>query len=258
MSKPEIINTPKRSGRKPKAQDGAASNNLNKELVLAHALKLLQNETADVVTIARLAADLGVSTGLIHYFVGSRDALLATILNERRKVFALELKIPKGNWRRQLESLLVQTHESKLTWKGVTTYLAENNRHRLFHDIQPGERDYGLLYFDTFGRIMQSGGFSGTQAAHAYHLSMLFLESVAISHIRHRVPSDHNRFLIQHMAQFDQQEYAGAAFMMTSFAKIDTKTTFKSGLKVLLDSFEAWLAKNSIPRKLPKQPGKPL
>jgi AcrR family transcriptional regulator len=252
MSKINPSTTPKRSGRKPKAIEGAPSNNLTKELVIAHALKLVQEETADLVTIARLAADLGVSTGLIHYFVGSRDAMLANVLNESKKRFVTELVIPKGTWRKKLESLLVQTHQSKLDWQGVTTYLAEHNKHRLFHDLESGERDYGLAYFDTFALIMKNGGFTPQQAAIAYHLSMLFLESVAISHIRHRMPADHRRYLTQHMKQFDQNEYEGAAYMMESFALIGTEKTFSVGLKVLLDSFEEWLQPTKPARKTAK------
>jgi AcrR family transcriptional regulator len=241
MSKTVAPEAPKRAGRKPKAADGESSASLSRDAVIAHALKLVQQETADAITIARLAADLGVSTGLIHYFVGSRDAMLARVLNESLRSFVGSLHPPTGHWREDLASLLVQTHRSKLTWKGVTTYLAEHNRYRLFHEVGPGERDYGLAFFDRFGRIMQSGGFSGAQAAMAYHLSMLFLESVAVSHLRHRMPAEHNRYLLDHMAQFDAEDHAGAAFMMESFASLDTDTTFSDGLAVLLNAFEGWL-----------------
>lgn len=249
------MESPRRAGRRPKAAAGEISTSLSRDAVIAHALKLVQQETADAVTIARLAADLGVSTGLIHYFVGSRDAMLATVLNESLRSFVGSLHPPTGHWRQDLASLLVQTHRSKLTWKGITTYLAEHNRYRLFHEVGPGERDYGLAFFDRFGRIMQSGGFSGTQAAMAYHLSMLFLESVAVSHLRHRMPAEHNRYLLDHMAQFDAKDHAGAAFMMDSFASLDTETTFSDGLAVLLNAFESWL-KPPTDRAAPKRPAR--
>jgi AcrR family transcriptional regulator len=236
---------PKRSGRKPKSADGGASNSLTRDGVIAHAMQLVQEETADAVTIARLASDLGVSTGLIHYFVGSRDAMLATVLNESRRTFVLGLSAAKGQWREDLETLLIKTHESKLAWKGITTYLAEHNRHRLFHDVASGERDYGLAYFDHFARIMKSGGFTADQAAHAYHLSMLFLESVAVSHLRHRAPANHKGYLLHHMSLFDAHEYEGAAYMMESFAGVSTESTFAIGLTVLLNAFESWLSSNA-------------
>ena len=242
MSKTVDAERPKRAGRKPKAADGATSNSLTRDAVLAHALKLVRHETIDAITIARLAADLEVSTGLIHYFVGSRDALLSQVLNETLRSFVQGLAPLTGAWRVDLDALIRQTHDSKLTWRGITTYLAEHNRYRLFHEVEPGERDYGLVYFDTFGRIMQTGGFTSDQAAMAYHLSMLFLESVAVSHLRHRMPAEHEQYLMSHMSQFDAEAYEGAAFMMPSFAKVSTEKTFSSGLSVLLDAFESWLA----------------
>jgi AcrR family transcriptional regulator len=232
---------PKRAGRRPKAVNSSAPNNLTREAVIAHALNLAQEENADAITIARLASDLGVSTGLIHYFVVNRDAMLAQVLNESRRSFVLGLSPPKGKWREDLEKLLIQTHESKLAWKGITTYLAEHNRHRLFHDVESGERDYGLSYFDYFARIMKKGGFTADQAAMAYHLSMLFLESVAISHLRRRMPVNHKEYLVDHMKQFDSEEYEGASYMMESFASVSTESTVSTGLKLLLDTFESWL-----------------
>ena len=241
MSMSQTEKKPKRAGRRPRAADGESPNNLTREAVIAHALHLAQEENADAITIARLASDLGVSTGLIHYFVGSRDAMLAQVLNESRRSFVLGLNPPKGEWREDLERLLIETHESKLAWKGITTYLAEHNRHRLFHDVESGERDYGLGYFDHFARIMKNGGFSADQAAMAYHLSMLFLESVAISHLRRRMPANHKDYLVDHMRQFDSEEYEGAAYMMGSFASVSTDATVSTGLKLLLDAFESWL-----------------
>ena len=232
---------PKRVGRRPKAADGSTQNSLTREAVIAHALQLAQEENADAITIARLAADLGVSTGLIHYFVGSRDAMLAQVLNESRRSFVLGLALPRGKWREDLERLLIQTHESKLAWKGITTYLAEHNRHRLFHDVESGERDYGLGYFDYFARIMKKGGFTAAQAAMAYHLSMLFLESVAISHLRRRMPANHKNYLLDHMKQFDPGEYEGASFMMGKFASVSTEVTVSTGINLLLDAFATWL-----------------
>ena len=242
---------PKRAGRRPKASDGSTPNNLTREAVIAHALHLAQEENADAITIARLASDLGVSTGLIHYFVGSRDAMLAQVLNESRRSFVLGLTPPKGKWREDLERLLTQTHESKLAWKGITTYLAEHNRHRLFHDVESGERDYGLGYFDYFARIMKMGGFTADQAAMAYHLSMLFLESVAISHLRRRMPVNHRDYLLDHMSQFDTTEYEGAAYMMGSFASVSTEATVSTGLKLLLDTFESWLKPIKVGKSKP-------
>jgi hypothetical protein len=78
-----------------------------------------------------------------------------------------------------------------------------------------------------------------------YHLSMLFLESVAISHLRRRMPINHRDYLVDHMRQFDSENYDGASYMMGSFATVSTEATFTTGLKLLLDAFESWLKTNN-------------
>lgn len=186
--------------------------------------------------MVRLARELGVAPSLIHYFTGSRDDLLSAVMNEALRARAASSPVPTGDWRTDLEALLRHTHDMQLKWKGITTYVTSHNRYRLFQRVVPGQQDYGLVFFDRVGRILQSSGLNSRQAAIIYHLLMLFLTSVASAHINQQEPAVHRNFLVRRLAKIDSNEFPGAAFMMEQFAGIDTSTTFEYGLELFLDA----------------------
>jgi len=229
-----------RVGRRPKAAGDSNSAGLTREAIVAHALALAQDEPVSEITTARLARDLGVAPGLIYYFMGSRDDLLSAVFNEALKRRVEQYPELTGDWRRDMEALLAQTLRFQLQWKGITTYVATNNRHRLFQRVEPGQTDYGLVFFDRLGRILKNGGFDPERAAMAYHLLMLFMTSVANAQVQRQEPAQHQAYLLEHLSMFNVADYPGAYFLMPAFARLTTDATVEEGLRLLLDHIETW------------------
>lgn len=230
-----------RAGRRPRGDGAEGPASLSREQVLAHAMALAQSESVADITIARLARELGVTTSLIHYFVGSRDELLSAVFNHTLKIRSESFPELTGRWREDLEAQLRQTHQYQLKWKGITTYVATHNRHRLFQRVGPGEVDYGLVFFDRIGRILKSAGLSRPHAALAYHLVMLFLTAVASAHVHRQEPAEHQAYLREHLELFPRKDYEGAYFLMPEFSRLSTATTFEEGMRLLLDGISAWI-----------------
>lgn len=232
-----------RAGRRSRTDSSEGPASVTREQVITHAMQLAQSESVEGITIARLARELGVTTSLIHYFVVNRDELLSAVFNRVLKLRA-EAYLPlTGRWREDLETQLLQTHESQLQWKGITTYVATHNRYRLFQRVGPGEVDYGLVFFDRIGRILKSAGLTQQHAALAYHLIMLFMTSVASAHVNRQEPVAHQAYLREHLNQFSSTSFEGAHFLMPEFSSISTATTFEEGRRLLLDGISAWITK---------------
>lgn len=206
-------------------------------------MQLAQSESVEAITIARLARELGVTTSLIHYFVVNRDELLSAVFNRVLKLRTEAYQPLTGQWREDLEAQLLQTHQSQLHWKGITTYVATHNRYRLFQRVEPGDVDYGLVFFDRIGRILKSAELSQRHAALAYHLIMLFMTSVASAHVNRQEPVAHQTYLREHLDLFPSDSFEGAHFLMPEFSRISTSTTFEEGLRLLLDGISAWIEK---------------
>lgn len=244
IASPQTVEPVKRStraGRRSRADGTDGPSSVTREQILAHVMAMAQSESVEDITIARLARELGVTTSLIHYFVGSRDELLSAVFNQVLKVRSENYPPLTGEWREDLEAQLRQTHQSQLEWKGITTYVATHNRHRLFQRVGPGEVDYGLVFFDRIGRILKSAGLSRKHAALAYHLIMLFLTAVASAHVNRQEPAQHQAYLREHLALFPRKEYEGAYFLMPEFSRLSTTVTFEEGMRLLLDGISTWI-----------------
>lgn len=244
----EVIPTkPTRAGRRPKG-DGSSGPELSRDAVIRCAVAIAQSESIDEVSIARLARELGVVTGLIHYYIGNRNDLLSGVINAALHDRLVSLPPIVGDWRVDLRALARSSLESYARWPGLATYIATQNRFRLFQRVQPGETDYGLAYFDHVGRIFQQGGFTKSQAAMAYHLLMLFVTSMATESAHHQAPAEHKDFITGYVSGFDSESIPGATYLAGAFSELDNPTTFDAGMQLLLTGFEEWLAPNAPQR----------
>lgn len=231
----------RRAGRRPRKGNDHSPPGLTRDAIIDYAAAMAQQEPFPEISMVRLGRELGVAASLIHYYVGSLDDLLSAVINRAFKERALSFPTLTGHWRQDIEALLKLSHEIQLRWKGVTSYIAVHNKHRLFQRVSAGEKDFGLVFFDRMGQILQSGGFSPAQAALAYHLLMLFLVAVANADVNRQQPAAHRSYILAHLEQFPAADYPGAAFLAEAFTRIDTATTFDQGLELLLDGFETWL-----------------
>ena len=193
--------------------------------------------------MVRVAREMGVAPGLVHYYVGSKDDLLSAVLNAAFQERVMALPPVTGDWRVDLEGVCRSTLKTLARWPGVANYIATENRFRLFQRVQPDETDYGLAYFDHLGRILEHAGFTPTQAALAYDLAMMFLTSISVEFANRQAPGEHKDFITGYVSRFDRKDVPGAAFLVAPFAKIDSETRLDAGLKLMMDGFETWLAK---------------
>lgn len=228
-----------RTGRRPKSADGAPG--LSREAVVQCARKLAQQEPLSELSIARVAREMGVARALVHYYIGNRDELLSAVINLAFKERMEALPPPTGDWRADLRAVAHTGIEVMVRWPGLGIYALTNNRFRLFQRVEQGEIDYGLQYFDHIGRILRAAGFSGPQAARAYHLLMLFVLNIVVERENKLAPNIHEDFILSYVAKFEPKSVPGATFLARPFAKISSSTTFDTGIELLLNGLEAWL-----------------
>ncbi len=125
-------------------------------------------------------------------------------------------------------------------WPGLGTYTLTHNRFRLFQQVQPGETDYGLVYFDRVGQLIRDAGFAQGKAALVYQLLMNLVLSIVVERENRLAPSHHADFIVGYVSQFDASAYPGADFLVGPFARLDTETTLECSLHSLLDTFTSW------------------
>jgi AcrR family transcriptional regulator len=106
-----------------------------------------------------------VAPGLIHYYLGGRDQLVSGVLNDYYRQRTLRIPPLTGDWRADVERIARLSFQVAVENPGVSNYVASHNRYRLFQDVQPGETDYGLEFFNRMTSAIMQGGFSAEQVA---------------------------------------------------------------------------------------------
>ncbi len=232
---------PRRAGRRPKPADGTVE--LSRDVVVARAARIAQQESLDELSMVRLARELGVAPGLIHYYVGNRDALISAIVNLAYRERIEAMPALTGDWRHDLREVARVSLGTMRRWRGVAAYVAAHNRSRLFQRDSGDEVDWGLAFFDHACRILKQGGFTAAQAGMAYHLLMLFLVGVGSAEANRQMPAAHRDFILGYLARPEAADRVGARFVADPFTRIDAEATVEAGLELLLDGFERWRAK---------------
>lgn len=244
----ELAPIPRRAGRRPRG-DGIGTD-LSRLTVVQCAVALARKEAIAGLSMVRVARELGVAPGLIHYYMGSRDDLISAVINTMFRERMEALPVLTHNWRADLEAVARSAIQTLAQWPGLATYIGTHNRSRLFQRVAAGEVDHGLAFFDHVATILRDGGFTQQQAALAYHLLLLFLTSMAIERENHQAPGEHEAYIVNYVAGFERDSIPGAAFIVEPFSRLDSLATFEAGLRLLMDGFEAWLAPPTRKRRV--------
>src|SRR5690606_13300286 len=208
--------------------------------------------------MVQLARDFGVAPGLIHYYLGGRDNLISGILNNYYRERMSQMPALTGDWRADVETIARTSFTVGVDNPGVSLYVASHNRYRLFQNVEEGETDYGLMYFNHLTTALKQGGFTADQVALGYHLIAQFLVASTMAEAARQLPAYHQGFILKKLESLPPDNYPGANYVRSAFAGLTSKVAFDNGLAILLDGLQGWLAapqKSKPPAA--KSPSKP-
>lgn len=193
------------------------------------------------LSIVALARDFGVTTTLIHYYVGSREDLVSGVINRYYQAVSRARPLAPGNWRANLQAHAHATFDGMRKYGGAVRYLMAHNRYRLFQHVQPGEADHGLAFLERTVEIFREGGFSAEQSALGYHLLMQFVLGSAYAEVNRQLPGTHRVYIRKRIGASPPAQFPAAHFFAKPFSTLDAKTAFDAGLAILLDGMQGWL-----------------
>lgn len=242
---PDAAAVPRRRGRgRPRREETANATVapiISREDIIEKAVELTKSEPLSDLSIVGLARHFGVTTALIHYYAGSRDELISGVINRYFMERVEKLRpLTRKNWRSNVEDHAHAIFDVMLQYGGVLRYLMSHNRFRLFQQVGPGETDYGMVYLNRIAEIFRSGGFSAEKCALGYHLLIQYVMTSAYAKVNRQLPGDHGDYILGKIRETSKEQFPAAHFFATAFSKLDSRTAFDAGLKMLLDGIEAW------------------
>ena len=142
---------------------------LNREVVLAAAMRLADREGVEALTVRRLADDLGVHPTSLYNHVASKEAILDGVVE---RLFS-EVELPAGtlSWQRWVRELARCTRDLARAHPGAFMVLTRRPAET------PAANALSELGFDAFVRA----GFSPVEAVHAVKGVSLALLGLALN-----------------------------------------------------------------------------
>ncbi|MGH2551551.1 MAG: TetR/AcrR family transcriptional regulator [Thermomicrobiales bacterium] len=150
------MTAPINSARRRSTRDRPAKAPLSVEAVVDAALKILQAEGLEAVSMRRVAAALDTGAASLYVYVAGREGLLQAM--QDRIIAAIELESPDpARWRDQLHALLARMHRALIAHPGIAaTFLAD-----------PPTTNAGLRLVENLLGTLLAGGIDPQEAAWA-------------------------------------------------------------------------------------------
>src|SRR5258706_3904568 len=104
-----------------------------------------------------------------------------------------------------------------------------HNRYRLFQDVEPGEPDYGVVYFDRLAGCVRQAGMDASTTAMFVDLLLQHAPASAYQQTSRQVPSDHHAILLSRLGRVDTRERADLHFLVQEFSMLDDAAAFAAG-----------------------------
>lgn len=230
--------TNRRRGRPKRTEGTSQSPEISRLSVIEFAFSLTRTERLDALSMVKVAAAMGVSPSLVHYYLESRDALTSGVINRFFREVCDAAPPPTRDTRHDIKAMVYANYTVMLKHPGVVDYLATHNRFRLVQQVQEGEADYGIQAFELLSAAIMRAGYSSRNAAMLGHLVRMFVLSSAQAEANFQTPAFHKAFLDGILNRFPQGTYPGLHHSLHEFASLDGAEVFSAGLDILLDGFE--------------------
>jgi AcrR family transcriptional regulator len=214
---------------------GAGKGQFSREMIIASALAMTRKVPLQDLSIVRAAQELEVTPALIHYYLGSRDALTSGVMNAFYRQLVEQWPALRGPWRKDLEAICTVVYKAHAHHPGIAAYVVSHNKYRMVQDVLPGETDYGVLLFEKFTSAVQAIGFDAVRTGMYTHLLNEFVTGYAQATAAHRWPGEHAQFLDSTLGGLDRQKFPAAHFVSKTFTRLDATSAFQNGLRLFLD-----------------------
>jgi AcrR family transcriptional regulator len=232
---------------------GPSAGGLGRGAIVERAFAMTVRLSLSDLSIVRVAAELGVQPGTIHYHLGSRENLITAVMNRfyRGLVEALDAGRRRAAWQDELRRVGDAWLEAKLLNPGVASYIATNDRFRVFQKPLDNEPDYGAAFMDRVFTILHQAGFSAEAAAQCWHLMALYTNATALTIAMKHAPAEHSDFLLGRARRYDQAINPGLAFGLPALARLNARAAFARSFDDLLAGYTVQLLNRSGNRSAP-------
>jgi AcrR family transcriptional regulator len=227
-----------KSRRKSPRLRQSADAPLSRDQIIAHALKLSRTVPLQEISIKRIASDLGVTRGSIHYHLKLREDLIAAVFNQFQREMMASWPTMTGSWRSDLKAISIMMYGHFLRYAGVSAYFAVQNRFRLvLPALEQDETGAVLEFYERLFGAVGAVGLDAHRSATYASLLIQFAHNSAHHTAAHQWPGE-QRKLATYFDKVDASQFPNIATMRKSYVHLAGDMAFETGLGLLLAGLE--------------------
>jgi AcrR family transcriptional regulator len=216
----------------PPAPTGGAA--LDRERIIAHAFELARSVPLQDISIKRIAGELGVTRGSIHYHLNRREDLISAVFIRFKQELIAHWPTSSGEWRPDLEAVSMAMYRHFLRYAGISAYLVVHNRFDvLIPAIAADETGAVLGFYERLFAAVRAVGLDAKRSATYVGLLIQFIHTAAHRTAQHQWPGETEK-LATYFDPLDPAEYPAIAFMRDSYAHLAGDAAFEAGLALLM------------------------
>jgi len=223
------------------SESSVPAEGLSLDRVARAALKLIERDGFEHLSMRVVAEDLGTNTMSLYQFVSSKAALLDSVGDVLLADGDLKRPFESDDWRDQLRELAVAFRRTALRYPVAFPLIITRRI----------PTPAGLVPVDRILEVMKNAGFRGPDAVHTmrvlvtYVMGSLFWETSTTTSLggepRNALPPN----VIAHLGSFAPQ----VAAHLRTLAVRDHEFEYNFGVELLIESLEARIDRQSVPHE---------
>jgi len=196
--------------------------NLNRAEILESALRLVDDQGMEALSMRRLADAMGVSPMGLYRHVKTRDEILDGLADKALEALNLEPD-PDADWEMQLKQIFTSVHETLLEHPGLISIL--NDR--------PVSAERALEAVERILAIVRTAGFSGEEAISILAALQSYTFGFSVQQ-RARAGRDHHQHA-ERLQSLPATRFPNVLELAVDFAAWTSEDHFHYGLDRLFD-----------------------
>ena len=204
------------------------------EGIIAKGLQLTKTVPLQEVSIVRLARELDVTPGALHYHLNGRQSLTSGIINRFYGEMLSYWPATSGDWQQDLPNVAAAIQQCFKRYPGIAAYYVLHNR---FDVLLPAiETDHGeapMKFFDSYLSELGRVGLSRQRTATYAVILLQFIHITAYATTRHQWPSERSG-VKSYIERYRKKEFPNVLRFGNAFAAVTGDAAFRFGLDLIV------------------------
>ena len=190
------------------------------------------------VSIVRIARELKVSPGSVHYHLKGRSSLTTGIINQFYREMLERWPTPQGSWKSDVIAMATELHDHFCDYPGVAAYYVQHNRYDVLIPATSVEGGgVAMKFFEKYLSTLENSGLAPARTATFAVILSQFIHVTAHANAQHQWPGEHAD-LRAHLNQYDRKEFPSLNRLKKEFVGVTGDSAFKSGLELIVHGME--------------------